>query len=57
MSIDKNQLKTLINKAKSNEMLVLLVDSLDKNGYKIYQNEIDKFVKKDQDYVLVAIKR
>ena len=57
MTPDRNQLKNLITKAKSNELLILSVDSLDKNSYKNYQNEIDKFIKKSEDYVITVIKR
>lgn len=57
MNLDKNSLKNLITKSKPNEMLVLLVDSLDKNHYKNYQNEIDRFIKKSEDYVITVIKR
>lgn len=57
MNLDKNSLKNLITKSKPNEMLVLLVDSLDKNHYKNYQNEIDRFIKKSEDYVITVMKR
>jgi hypothetical protein len=57
MNYDTNQLKNLIFKAKPQEMLVLSVNKLEKNSLKLCQNEIDKFVKKDQDYVVIAIRR
>ena len=57
MTPDRNLLKNLITTTKSYDLLVLSVNSLDKNSVKIYQNEIDKFIKKTDDYVLVAIKK
>lgn len=57
MTPDRNLLKNLIAAAKSQDLLVLSVNSLDKNSYKIYQNEIDKFIKKTDDYVVVVIRR
>ena len=57
MTPDRNLLKVLITQAKTTDLLVLSVNSLDKNSYKIYQNEIEKFIKKSDDYVLVAIKK
>jgi len=57
MSIDKSALKKRIDSSKPNDILVLLVDSLDRNHYKNYQNEIDKFIKKSEDYVITIMKR
>ena len=57
MKIDKNKLKSLISISKPQDLLILSVDSLDKNSYKNYQIEIDKFIKKDQDYIITVIKR
>mgnify|MGYP006295204615 CR=1 FL=1 len=57
MNYDLNQLKNLIFKTKQEEMLVLAVKKLEKNSLKLCQNEIDKFIKKDQDYVVIAIRR
>ena len=57
MTPDRNLLKNLITTTKSHDLLVLTVNSLDKNSYKNYTNEIEKFIKKSEDYVLVAIKK
>ena len=51
MTPDRNLLKNLIATTKPKDLLVLSVNSLDKNSYKTYQNEIDKFIKKNDDYV------
>ena len=57
MKIDKKSLKQLIEQSKPNDILVLSVNSLEKNSLQICQKEIDKFVKKQEDYVITVIKR
>ena len=57
MKTDINQLKSLLSSTKPQNLLVLSVDSLDKNSYKNYQKEIDKFIKKEEDYVVITIKK
>ena len=57
MTPDRNLLKNLIATTKSQDLLVLSVNSLDKNSYKTYQNEIDKFIKKTDDYVVMVIRK
>jgi len=57
MNIDKSSIKRLIEQSSSSEILVLSVDSLEKNSLQICQKEIDKFVKKQEDYVITVIMR
>ena len=57
MMIDKNSLKKCIDSAKPNEILVLSVNKLEKNSLQICQKEIEKFIKKQEDYVITVIKR
>ena len=57
MNLDKKSLKQLVEQSKSNEILVLSVNSLEKNSLQICQKEIDKFIKKQEDYVITVIKR
>ena len=57
MTPDRNLLKNLIDHAKTPDFLVLSVNSLDKNSYKNYTNEIEKFIKRSEDYVVIAIRR
>ena len=57
MNVDKKSLKQLIEQSKPNEILVLSVNSLEKNSLQICQKEIDKFIKKQEDYVITVIKR
>jgi len=55
MKIDKKSLKQLIEQSKPNDILVLSVNSLEKNSLQICQKEIDKFVKKRGAYVVIVI--
>jgi len=54
--IDKKVLKKTIDTAKSSEILVLTVNKLEKNSLQMCQKEIDKFIKKQEDYVITVIK-
>ncbi len=54
---DKPKLINLISSTKPHDLLVLSVNSLDKNSYKNYKIEIDKFVKKSDDYVVMVIRK
>ena len=57
MNIDKPSIKRLVEQSKPNEILVLHVNPLEKNSLQICQKEIDKFIKKQEDYVITVIKR
>ena len=57
MTLDKPSLKKLLEQSKPSEILVLSVNSLEKNSLQICQKEIDKFIKKQEDYVITVIKR
>ena len=57
MNVDKTSLKRLVAQSKPNEILVLQVNPLEKNSLQSCQKEIDKFVKKEEDYVITVIKR
>jgi hypothetical protein len=54
---DKSKLISLLSSTKPNDLLVLSVNSLDKNSYKNYQNEMTKFMKKSYDYVVIVVRR
>jgi hypothetical protein len=55
--IDKSSLTKLISQSKSSEILVLSVNSLQKNSLQMCQKEIEKFIKKQEDYVITVIRR
>ena len=54
---DKSKIISLLTSTKPNDLLVISVNSLDKNSYKNYQNEMARFMKKTEDYVVMVIKR
>ena len=57
MILDKNALKRLIEQVKPSDLFVLSVNSLEKNSLQMCQKEIDKFIKKQEDCVIVLIKK
>ena len=57
MKIDKTSLKRLVEQSRPNEILVLQVNSLEKNSLQMCQKEIDKFINKSDDYVITVINR
>jgi len=54
---DKPKLISLLSSTKPNDLLVLSVNALDKNSYKNYKIEIDKFMKKSEDYVVMVARK
>ena len=57
MSPDKAILKRQIDQSRPNELLVLSVNNFKKNSLQMCQKAIDKFIKKQEDYVIVLIKK
>jgi len=57
MRIDKSSIKRLIEQSSPSEILILIVNSLEKNSLQSCQKEIGKFIDKSQDYVIMMIKK
>jgi response regulator RpfG family c-di-GMP phosphodiesterase len=57
MNIDKKSVKKLVEQSKPNDIIVLQVNPLEKNSLQMCQKEIEKFIKKHEDYVITVIKR
>jgi hypothetical protein len=57
MNLDKNALKRLIEQTRQSNLLVLDVSTLEKNSLQMCQKEIEKFIKKTDDYLIAVIKR
>ena len=57
MNIDKKSVKQLVEQSKPNDILVLQVNPLEKNSLHMCQKEIEKFIKKQEDYVITVMKR
>jgi hypothetical protein len=56
MTIDKSALKRQIDQSRPNELIVLAVNKLEKNSLKICQKEIEKIIKKEEDYTVILMK-
>ena len=57
MNLDKNALKRLIEQTRRGDLLVLDMSRLEKNSLQMCEKAIDKFMKKQEDYVIVLIKK
>ena len=57
MNLDKTALKRLIEQTRQGDLLVLDMSRLEKNSLQMRQKEIEKFVKKQEDCVIVLIKK
>ena len=57
MNLDKTALKRLIEQTRKGDLLVLNMSRLEKNSLQMRQKEIEKFVKKQEDCVIVLIKK
>lgn len=57
MTVDKTALKKMIDSARPNDLMVAIVSALDKDSQKKAKAELEKFMGKSDDYVLIAVKR
>ena len=57
MNLDKNALKRLIEQSKPSDLLILNVNKLEKNSIQICQKEIEKFINKQEDYVIAVFEK
>ena len=54
-NLDKNRLRELIQKARSQDLLYVTVNPTDKDSKKNVLTEIDKFIGKDKYYEIVVV--
>ena len=57
MILEKSSIKKLIDSNRQNEMLVILINSLEMNSYEKNHREIKSFIKKNKDYVIIVVTR
>jgi len=57
MILEKSSLKKIIDSNRQNEMLVILINSLEMNSYEKNHREIKSFIKKNKDYVIIVVTR
>jgi len=55
--INKTALMKSIDQTKQNEMIVLTVNSLEKDSLRSVQKDIEKFMNKSYDYLTTIVKR
>ena len=56
MNLDKTALKRLLEQTRKGDLLVLNMSRLEKNSLQMCQKEIEKFVNKQEDYVIIVIR-
>jgi len=57
MNFDKTILKRQIDQSRPNELIILAVNKFEKNSLHICQKEIDRFINKMDDYVIIVMKK
>jgi hypothetical protein len=57
MNIDKNLLKQTIQLTHINNLFVVNVNSLEKDSYRKALKELDRFITKNEDFVITVIKK
>jgi hypothetical protein len=55
MKYDKNILKKRIDQSKPDEILVLTINSLDKDSLSNNIKLVEKFIRKSEDYLIIVI--
>ena len=54
--IDKNLIKRVIDKTTSNDFLTISVPSTQKDAVDFVKKNIEKFLKKSEEYLVVVVK-
>ena len=57
MTVDKLQLKKLIDQSTLSNLQVFPISSLEKHSLKLARNDLDRFINKTGEYVLIAIRK
>ena len=57
MNLDKTALKRLVEQTRQGDLLVLDISMLEKNSLQMCQKEIDRFINKTDDYVIIVMRR
>lgn len=55
--INFDELKTLLNKSKPNDVLTIQTSKLERNHIKTLHSEIVKFTKSNYNYTIILIRR
>lgn len=57
MTVDKNALKKLVDSTKPNDILVSTVNAIEKDGVRRIKSEVEKFLSKSSDYVVILVRK
>ena len=57
MNLDKTQLKRNIDQTRPQDLLVLIVNKLEKGSINTNLQKVVKFIKNKDDYVIMVIRR
>lgn len=57
MTVDKNALKKLVDSTKPNDIVVSTVNSIEKDGVRRIKSEVEKFLSKRSDYVVILVRK
>ena len=57
MTIDKNALKKLVDSSKPNDILMSTVTAIEKDGVRRIKSEVEKFLSKSSDYVVILVRK
>ena len=55
--LDKNALKKLVDSTKPNDILVSTVNAIEKDGVRRIKSEVEKFLSKSSDYVVIVLRK
>lgn len=56
-NLDKNALKKLVDSTKPNDILVSTVNPIEKDGIRRIKSEVEKFLSKSSDYVVILMRK
>ena len=56
-NIDKNALKKLVDSTKPNDILVSTLNAIEKDGVRRIKSEVEKFLSKSSDYVVILMRK
>jgi hypothetical protein len=56
-NIDKNALKKLVDSTKPNDIWVSTVNAIEKDGVRRIKSEVEKFLSKNSDYVVILVRK
>ena len=56
-NLDKTALKKLVDSTKPNDILVSTLNAIEKDGVRRIKSEVEKFLSKSSDYVVILMRK